>query len=515
MTITKTWNSIITLTIIWVFAIVIRYLGISNGNIYFVFDQARDAYISRQIIENHDFKIMGPSASGSQDKLYHGVLYYYIIGPLYTLFSGDPTKVALVLGIIGSAAIFPFYFLIKSFAKNKPLALMGAAMLAFSFETIQLNTWLSNPSLATLSTLCYYFFLWEMLDQKQTKLLPITLFFLGITNQFFLLSFYLWIPLVGGVAYLFTTTPKFTISNKIIVRGLLTYGLTIATMIATQIMQTARGVGSLAVNEIINKDSFSIDLFRSLSKIWTLYLKQFSTPIFPLLLPLSLLLAVISLVIVLRKIDQKRAFFLIICLIAPVIVLSIQPRDAYHTLIGFTPLVYLVVLESFNFLPHSKIKNITAIVFLLVFLITNLGALNLAKKDHYHLLSTQGGMLQESLAAIDYTYEQAGGEPFTISTLTNPYQYNTTWSYLYSWYGQNKYGYLPEFFGPSQDGIFAGERLARVEAAKPKHFSIIEKNIGLDQKFISMFPVDQNQSVGSPSATLEFSGIKVENRSSK
>jgi len=73
----------------------------------------------------------------------------------------------------------------------------------------------------------------------------------------------------------------------------------------------------------------------------------------------------------------------------------------------------------------------------------------------------------------------AEGQPFSISSVTNPYLYNTTWAYLYDWYGKKKYGYVPVWYGNEQAGIFGEELLVRVEAPLSSHFNIKEPDPGV------------------------------------
>jgi len=56
---------------------------------------------------------------------------------------------------------------------------------------------------------------------------------------------------------------------------------------------------------------------------------------------------------------------------------------------------------------------------------------------------------------------------------------NTTWAYLYSWYGQAKYGYVPSFYGHNQVGLLGNESLALNEKPLDKTFFIIEPHVGI------------------------------------
>lgn len=73
---------------IFMLAVTIRIYSVGNNSVLFWYDQARDFTIVRDIVVNHDIKVQGPSASGTNDTVYHGVLYYYLISPFYLISNG-------------------------------------------------------------------------------------------------------------------------------------------------------------------------------------------------------------------------------------------------------------------------------------------------------------------------------------------------------------------------------------------------------------------------------------------
>ena len=152
----KLKNPRLILLVIFLLAFAFRYWLIADQHIYFWYDQARDAYLAQQIYLERDLKIQGPSASGTNDTIYHGVFYYYFIGFFYTVFAGDPFLVTIIMALINSAAVFLLYFLINAIFKNKTMALLGAFLLALNFEHAQYSTWLSNPMMGLLPLLVFF-----------------------------------------------------------------------------------------------------------------------------------------------------------------------------------------------------------------------------------------------------------------------------------------------------------------------------------------------------------------------
>ena len=91
-------------------------------------------------------------------------------------------------------------------------------------------------------------------------------------------------------------------------------------------------------------------------------------------------------------------------------------------------------------------------------------------------------LLTKQLALIDYTYKEAEGEPFAINSLTSPLWTNIVWSYLYKWYGESKYGYVPCFAGHDQIGQI--DALPKCEEEVENRFLILEPMGGIPTRYL-------------------------------
>jgi hypothetical protein len=100
----------------------------------------------------------------------------------------------------------------------------------------------------------------------------------------------------------------------------------------------------------------------------------------------------------------------------------------------------------------------------------------------------EGMLLTDAIKVMDYTYQKSGGQPFSVSAATIPYNINTTWSYLYGWYGLKKYGYLPIWGSENALGF---KNVLEIEPAQselpPIKFTIVEPPRGLSAKQIEDF----------------------------
>ncbi len=101
------------------------------------------------------------------------------------------------------------------------------------------------------------------------------------------------------------------------------------------------------------------------------------------------------------------------------------------------------------------------------------------------LFSIQKDMLlSKQMKAIDYTYTEAWGKPFSINSLTSPLYINIVWTYLYKWYGLPKYGYVPSWHGRDQVGQL--DSLEKVNKPDNTSFLIIEPMAGIPPQYLDL-----------------------------
>ena len=182
-------------------------------------------------------------------------------------------------------------------------------------------------------------------------------------------------------------------------------------------------------------------------------------------------------------------------------------------MVGILPSIFIILSIALSVLTKTGIGKILVASFFFLFLLSNFTVLNTYRRQQFDDLSVQkGAYLQRQINLIDRTYKIAFGKPFSISSLTAPHGYGTTWAYLYDWYGLKKYGYKPYWFGGSQVGIPAGELLERVEKPSDLHFTIYEPDPGTIEFHRLQFIQLQNDYMGSPSADYRFGRLQLEQR---
>lgn len=263
-----------------------------------------------------------------------------------------------------------------------------------------------------------------------------------------------------------------------------------------------------------NQSLVSIDWQNLWSTVWTTYTFAGEQALFPgwgRWATLTILLGT-GWAIFWKK-DIKQRLWGGIFLLAPLILLLLMPRRDTHTLAGVTNLFYLAMGMLILRIGHIKLGGRVVSV-LLIFGYVILQALSLVEvretKSH-PLVVQRGAVLSDQIAAMEYIYNSANGAPFSISTLTNPYAMNTTWAYLFSWYGEKHFGYRPKFLGNDQVGMFGAELLERKSAAEAYHYSILEPLDGIPKNVQEIFEGEQNN-VGEVSSVKMFGDLMVQKR---
>ncbi|MBU1033583.1 glycosyltransferase family 39 protein [Patescibacteria group bacterium] len=485
-----------------VLAIFFRFWLISNNQIYFWYDQARDAQVSQEIIINKDLKIQGPSASGTNDTIYHGVLYYYLIAPLYVLFDGNPFLVTLVFSAINSLSVVLIYFLTKEVFKNERLALIAAALLAINFEHAQYSTWLSNPMIALLPVLTFFYSLWRLFYQENKKgnlIWPLLMgVSLGIIEQSAFYSVYFFGAILVGVIFSSKQNKQSVrrlFSLKQVLVFLVSYGLLISTMLFNQFKLFRAGIFTL--NGL--KEAFGSSKLLVEPQLIGQFFVTYFTKIIESLTPTMTIFGTILLFVLawsfFNKTSKAIRYFLLSWLLAPLWLFVIHFRNSPHMLFGIE-YVLLIILAFFLesvFKQKSYLSKIIGLLITSVYIICQFGALQLVRNQSTSIFTFQKGvMLKNELNLIDRTYQLANGQPFSISIWGSPYEYYVTWAYLYDWYGRTKYGYLPSYFGTSQIGKFGSDLLEQKDSTAAIHFLIEEPQINLVGNIYQQFIAKQD-----------------------
>lgn len=496
----------ILLLIFIVIGLFLRINFVKDGAITFGFDQARDAYNAQAIFKG-DLKIQGPSAS--TPGLFHGVLYDYLISPAYFLGQGDPLAANIWLSLINILTIIPIFIFGKKFF-NSYVGFIASFLFAVSFDAVQYANWMSNPAPAVFGSAIFYLGLaYYLFTPKRMLGVILTAVGLGISTQFEIFLGYLVAPLMISI-FVYKRWPN--------VKEFLVF--TFVSLIATATMIISyikfgftflNGVSSLSASA----DPFGA--WREFSPVFLLYLNRFAEYFYRGLLPFNVSIAAILGVIMVvsfiywaknDKRQKPQMIFLLLMLFCHGLLIPFGGQSTPFINAGLQIIVLTIVsLFIFKLFQTNKIP---AIALLLLIVFASLNAIYKYNPDGQTVFAIQRGLtLKNELAAIDYTYKSSNGENFTVNTITSPLWINTVWSYLYNWYGQKTYGFVPSFHGRDQTGYLG--QMPEVNKQEKVIYLIQEPLAGIPVKF-AQDTVAYEDSFSKVVEEKDFEGIIVQKR---
>ena len=481
-----------------VLAFILRILFIFQGGLSFHYDMARDGFEAQQIWKNYHFKILGPPTS--TPGLFHGVFYYYLIAPFYGLSQGDPRVVAVFLSFLNSLVIIPIMLLAKDLFKSVKWAALAGFFFAVSFEATQYGPWISNPAPAVLSVALFFLglHLWQK-GKNYGLYLAVFSAALSTQFQFFLIYLFLLIPVFG--IFFKTKTNQKTIGKACLIGGL---GL-INFFIAAVKFKTAGDSFSGFLNistagQIDFRPQFTDALLNFINRFTEIFTLNF--------FPTNILLGGILAVCVLYAIRKERLLMFYLFSNLPVYIFGGHTNTYANVGLAVPAILGTVVL----FRQVGKMNKILVLIIIFLSLLSNISAIFKYNPGGQIVLVIPNEMnLKNELRLIDQTYKEASGSAFSINTITLPLWTNTTWAYLYSWYGKNKYGYVPDFYGHNQIGLLGENSLEKIDKPLNKTFLIMEPADGIPTQYYTQ-DLDTENSKTKLMREINYGAIKLQVR---
>lgn len=492
---------------------IFKLITVADYSFQFWYDQARDAILSSEILLNHDLKIQGPSASGTNDTIYHGVWYYYLIAPWYVLGQGDPMVPTVFMALLTSIGVGLFVWLLFELSQSLRAALIGGLLAAVSLEVAELGVYLANPSIAIPGLLLLYLSLWKIFYQRVVTYRWVIAvgFALGLCTQAAVWLIYLWGPVVVGfVWFLYSSKEKtwFLLQRywKKIGVVLLVYLLCISSMLVAQVKLWRAGIFSISqLTEATQEHQTSI--ISHVPAIISLYSDKVEHTL--LFGTLSVIVLFVITMLVLRKLNAKTNIFILSIWTAPLWLLLWHDRTTYHLLLG---LEFIIVMIVSFFLAQVSRKNKWLVGCILIgWVVLQSSVLLQHRAARATTFSLNGApFLRDQLDLIDTAYREA--HPCSYATLTVPYAYNTTWTYLFHWNGQSNHRSPPRYMGFDQTNIAGQDLVTSTDSACDSHLSIIETTAPLDDFFLRAYNGTQAEKAPVVMQEFSFPGLQLELR---
>lgn len=440
---------LLILTGIFLLALCVRFLFFPD-NVYFGYDQARDSYASLEILQGH-LKLIGPPSS-VDERIFHGPLIYYIYAPIYFLFHLNPEAVSFIFRVINAAGVW-LVFAITTTLFNSSIGLVAAFIFAVSYEQSQYALFLSHPALAVFSVLFYYFGLSVAIFKGKKWGLILAMIGLGISIQFHYVNTFL---ILGLIILLILFRKSLLLKNKktvLIALGI--FLLTILSFIIAELRFHFRTTQALFETMIkilahASKESSSFSI--------SLLIERMVKDNFLINQNLGILLLIVLgfsyLFLFVKKVNRFQLIFLGIWFMNGLIAYFLSGSPSYYYNPGTS--VSLIILVSFLIFQIEKKSRVISIILILAIFLNNwqlISTLNKNGPNSDFVIQPQM-LTSNEKRVIDYCYQKSRNQPFTLNALTSPLYVNTTWSYLFEWYGKQTYHYLPVWGGRLASGFY-------------------------------------------------------------
>ena len=415
----------ILLITIFIAAIAVRFLYFPD-NIYFGYDQARDAFAALEIAKG-DIKLIGPSTSF--EGLHHGVLYYYLLAPAYFLADKDPVAASGLLRVINAlGVVLVFLLTTKIFGKN--IAFIAALLFAFSFEQTQFSIYMGNPAPAAISVLLLYLGLSLVVFAKKYFGLTLAAIGFGLSTQFQFALLYMLIPLTLNFAVFYRSFLKIPFRDWVV--AFLALLISLSTFLVAEVkfgFQTSSTLLKLlnsdsekTVQTILSGYLYAINRMVQLNFTGETNLHQ----------PLLLLFGTVFLILLREKALRKKLLFLSIWFFSLLAAYIVQggPKDLSKDIPLYYPNVGVSIsLLIFSAVVINKVTEKNKIIGVgLIFLFIALNLLMVIKYNPYGTITDinvqQGMLLKDQKKILDLIYKSSDNQPFTVKALTMPFMIN-------------------------------------------------------------------------------------------
>ncbi len=415
----------------------LRFYNLTD-NIFFSYDQARDAQRIYDMVHNGELKLVGPETD--IPGVFNGPLLYYLLLPGYFLTQFNPNAAAFTLILVNLLGI-PLLYLAGKILFNKWVGLIAGFLWAVSFEQVNYARYISNTGIMPVPALLFFFGVALYAFKKNPWGLVLSA--VGLAGAIHMAFYFIYL-----ILFYFIFPPRLKKKYYIISGAILT-GLLSPFLVAEL---KFRFITTHSLLQYFTEQSTPSKIIDQVSQFWqslaqSLYYSTFSFNNF-----LALLLFIGAVVYGYKTVKQKaHVHFLLLWVLSTLPLFAFKSGvitgSSIHSSIqgGVSLLIALALYQL-----YQDKKYLFAIGFLLLIMVSNT---RLFISDNFlstRIFAYQPILYTHQKQLIDYTYAAAIKEKFSICALTNPFFINTSWSTLYKIYGEKKYGYLPTWSGQKQ-----------------------------------------------------------------
>jgi 4-amino-4-deoxy-L-arabinose transferase-like glycosyltransferase len=403
----------------------------------FWYDQGRDALVIWDFLHYRKFFLIGP-VTGIEG-IYLGPFYYYLLAPFYWLGKGSPVMAAAGQSWLTVGAIFLIYLLGKEIY-GRGVGLLAAFLYGFSYDLVVFSRWLANPSPLPFFTVIVLLLLYFFVKGKDKALIGAA-FFIGLCLQLEAAAAVWFLP---ATLVILVWQRRVFKKPRILVLTFLAFFVTLLPQIVFDLRH--QGVLRGAFQRfLVGERSFSLSLAQTMRLRLLIYYDVFfgKFSFGQNWVKIGLLALFSAAILKLKKtIFSQGGKLLFIWLLTPLLGFLFYRGnygyvwDYYFT--GVIPAFIILFAAGIYFLAKESLSSKILIGLILILF----GVINMQSLKNYYQAGI-GIALRAELRTIDWIYQDAKAEEFNIDAYVPP-QIFYSYSYLFRWYGQTKYGREPE-----------------------------------------------------------------------
>lgn len=439
--------------IVFLLSLIPRSVEVLNGNPVFGFDQGREYLMTKDIFDNKNLTLIGtPIGGGSAgfQGIFHGPIYYYLLGIPYILADGHPNGGTILMFVIGALSLLLAFLL-----GRKMLGDLGGFFLmllvGISPLFIAQSRFIWSPYPSTLFILIALYFIFEINKRERN------IFFAAFFSTF-IYNFELGIAIPMSIGLLIYSLFLYGKSIKPYILLFMGFISGLLPMIFFEIRHNFLGilgmVDYLLRGSVDPEQNYTTTIVLEHTASFVNNFKD-TFPLLPFnLISIFSIILLISFIFLLKsEKDKKLKTFLLFIALLPIlnfIILSFLRNTIYNYYLYHISLIYLII---FAFCLVRSLKNKILFTILLISLST---MTIFAVVKNYQMvvydIKDYGGTakLQGKIDAIDYIYKDAKGKKFGLLVFSPPV-YTYPYTYLIEWYGREKYEYVPH---DKKEGLF-------------------------------------------------------------
>lgn len=402
-------NSRFWFFLILLLAAVLRFYRLPEY-LQFLGDEGRDVLIVKRMIVDHQWTLLGPSASVGG--FYVGPIYYYFMLPFLWLAGLDPVGPAVMAGLFGLATVAVIYYFCQEFFGQKA-ALLAAFLVAISPEMVYISRFSWNPNPTAFFTILTIWLVFLAAARKRAFFSFLAGVSLGIMVQLhytnlvlaviiFLVTFLIF-PFKKALSHVICLFLGFILGNSLFLVFEFRHNFP---NIRSVLEFSTRGRGA-----VISPRSFNLlwlfnDMIRRVYEI----VLGFRGPVLNAFYYASLAgLAFWSI-----RAPRTKAIILILWLVLGAIGIGSYQGQLLDHYFGFLyPLPFLALVVSFDYLFQKKITAILAIILLVI--------LTFLEIQRLYFWQPPNNLLTQTKTVDKIVLDLTGNEPynFALGTLGN------------------------------------------------------------------------------------------------